>query len=393
MRLRREHEGLLVEWARAGQRLLRWVMMLEGSQAFVGFGLAGWLLFRLRGARGRARRRAAARLLDAQSPGPGRRARGPGPAIPDPSQPGPEAARAPRRAERTRATGLPERRSRPAVDRGGPCSRWAWPSRSRSVDVRAGGQPILESIEARIEPGSHVAIVGPSGAGKSSLVGLLLGWHRASAGRVLVDGAAARRGAARSAAGRRRPGSTRKSGSGIAHCWRTCSTGMSPETLSRLGEGLREAELLGVLKGLPGGLQNSPRRGGRPALRRRRGSAHPGSGRALIRPGARLVILDEPFRGLDRDSAPGAAPPCPAGTGATRLCSASPTTSEQTRDFEPRAGDRRRAASSRTAPGSARRGCRLPLPRTARRGGRGAVRALVGPDWQRLLLREGRLRR
>ncbi len=31
-----------------------------------------------------------------------------------------------------------------------------------------------------------MAIVGSSGAGKSSFVGLLLGWHRAAAGRVLV---------------------------------------------------------------------------------------------------------------------------------------------------------------------------------------------------------------
>ena len=38
-----------------------------------------------------------------------------------------------------------------------------------------------------IAPGSHVAVVGPSGAGKSSLIGLLLGWHRAALGEVYVD--------------------------------------------------------------------------------------------------------------------------------------------------------------------------------------------------------------
>jgi ATP-binding cassette subfamily B protein len=31
--------------------------------------------------------------------------------------------------------------------------------------------------------------LGPSGAGKSSLIGLLLGWHQPSEGRVLVNGA------------------------------------------------------------------------------------------------------------------------------------------------------------------------------------------------------------
>jgi ATP-binding cassette subfamily B protein len=56
--------------------------------------------------------------------------------------------------------------------------------------VRAGGHLILDELDLEIEPGSHVAIVGPSGAGKSSFVGLLLGWHRAAGGRVLVDGEA-----------------------------------------------------------------------------------------------------------------------------------------------------------------------------------------------------------
>src|SRR2546430_1764480 len=56
------------------------------------------------------------------------------------------------------------------------------------VSVRAAGHTILEGIDLAIEPGSHVAIVGQSGAGKSSLVGILLGWHRAATGWVLVDG-------------------------------------------------------------------------------------------------------------------------------------------------------------------------------------------------------------
>jgi ABC-type transport system involved in cytochrome bd biosynthesis fused ATPase/permease subunit len=57
------------------------------------------------------------------------------------------------------------------------------------VSVRAAGHTILTDIDLAIEAGSHVAIVGPSGAGKSSLVGLLLGWHRAATGHMLVDGA------------------------------------------------------------------------------------------------------------------------------------------------------------------------------------------------------------
>jgi ABC-type multidrug transport system fused ATPase/permease subunit len=54
----------------------------------------------------------------------------------------------------------------------------------RGVGVVAAGHTILEGLKVRIEPGEQVGIVGPSGAGKSSLVGLLLGWHRAAAGTV-----------------------------------------------------------------------------------------------------------------------------------------------------------------------------------------------------------------
>ena len=54
--------------------------------------------------------------------------------------------------------------------------------------VRVSGREILHDIDVTIESGEHVAVVGRSGAGKSSLAGLLLGWHRASSGQVLVDG-------------------------------------------------------------------------------------------------------------------------------------------------------------------------------------------------------------
>ena len=54
--------------------------------------------------------------------------------------------------------------------------------------MHAAGHTILEDVDLHIDAGSQVAIIGPSGAGKSSLVGLLLGWHRAAAGRILIDG-------------------------------------------------------------------------------------------------------------------------------------------------------------------------------------------------------------
>src|SRR5262249_11537927 len=72
----------------------------------------------------------------------------------------------------------------PTADRG----ERAASVRLRDVLVRAGGHTILEGVSLDIAAGEHVAIVGPSGAGKSSLVGLLLGWYRASSGEVPVDG-------------------------------------------------------------------------------------------------------------------------------------------------------------------------------------------------------------
>ena len=57
-----------------------------------------------------------------------------------------------------------------------------------NVSVRVAGHMVLQEIDLALSPGCHVAVVGPSGAGKSSLLGLLLGWYRPACGRVLVDG-------------------------------------------------------------------------------------------------------------------------------------------------------------------------------------------------------------
>lgn len=48
--------------------------------------------------------------------------------------------------------------------------------------------PLLRNIELTVEPGSIVAIVGASGGGKSTLLRLLVGLHRPSAGGVYLDG-------------------------------------------------------------------------------------------------------------------------------------------------------------------------------------------------------------
>ncbi len=50
------------------------------------------------------------------------------------------------------------------------------------------GEPVVEEISFRIEPGETVAVVGATGAGKSTLANLLLRFYDVAAGTVRVDG-------------------------------------------------------------------------------------------------------------------------------------------------------------------------------------------------------------
>jgi ATP-binding cassette subfamily B protein len=165
-----------------------------------------------------------------------------------------------------------------------------------NVSVRVAGHMVLEEIDLELRAGSHVAVVGASGAGKSSLLGLLLGWYRPAVGRILVDGA---------------PLSEKiLNGLRTQTAWvdpavqlwnrslfENLVFGASPGTIPE-SELLKSAELHGLLKKLPAGLQTELGENG--------GLVSGGEGqrvrlgRALHRRGVRLAILDEPFRGLDR---------------------------------------------------------------------------------------------
>ena len=59
---------------------------------------------------------------------------------------------------------------------------------SLALDSRAGRVEILNGIDLSIAAGSSVAIVGPSGSGKTSLLMVMAGLERASAGEVRVAG-------------------------------------------------------------------------------------------------------------------------------------------------------------------------------------------------------------
>ena len=50
------------------------------------------------------------------------------------------------------------------------------------------GEPVLQGVSLRAEPGTMTALVGPSGAGKSTMIGLVCGFHTPASGRLLIDG-------------------------------------------------------------------------------------------------------------------------------------------------------------------------------------------------------------
>lgn len=165
------------------------------------------------------------------------------------------------------------------------------------VSVRAGGHTILEGVELTIEAGNHVAIVGASGAGKSSLVGLLLGWHRPAVGQVLVDG---------KPLSSQRLEQLRREIAWVdpsVQLWNrtfidNLCYGASSDIPASIGNVIETADLRRLLETLPDGLQTPLGEGG--------GLVSGGEGqrvrlgRAMLRAGIRLAILDEPFRGLDR---------------------------------------------------------------------------------------------
>jgi ABC-type bacteriocin/lantibiotic exporter with double-glycine peptidase domain len=166
------------------------------------------------------------------------------------------------------------------------------------VRIKGGGHTILDKISLNIAAGEHVAVVGVSGAGKSTLVGLLLGWLRPARGEIRVDGELLDQPALerlRRATAWVDPAisiwnqsllDNLRYGNDSAHGW-------------SLDAALRGAEMLDILEALPAGLQTSLGEGG--------GLVSGGQGqrvrlaRAMLRSGVRLAILDEPFRGLDRE--------------------------------------------------------------------------------------------
>jgi ABC-type bacteriocin/lantibiotic exporter with double-glycine peptidase domain len=288
--VQRQHEGLLVEWARAGRRRITLSICIEGAQSLLCMGLAGGLLFSHFMRTGTVtggdlllvywtlRLPAIGQVLTVLL------------------------QRLPMQqntlARLMEPLSAPEEAPTEAMP-----SHAAVPPRAVSIVIEDGtvvaaGHEILRNIDLTIRPGEHVAIVGASGAGKSSLIGLLLGWHRLSGGTLHVDGAPMT-GDTRDALRR----STAWVDPAIQIWNRSFADNLGYSSkdggLSRSGEAIDAAALRGVLRNLPNGLQTELGEGG--ALISGGEGQRVRLGRAFTQCDVRLALLDEPFRGMDRD--------------------------------------------------------------------------------------------
>ncbi len=286
--VRRQHESLLAEWARAGLNLQRTVISLEALQFLTGFVLAIWLLA---SHLSRAGESGVVLLLVYWALNL--------PAL------GQEVAIIAWQYPSYRNVTLRLLEPLGAIDRrvlppSGTSSPPTAPAAIafQNVSVTAAGHTVLEQIHLTVRPGEHVAIVGPSGAGKSSLVGTLLGWYRPSTGRILVDG---------EELDESRVEALRPHIAWVdpaVQLWNrtvieNLQYGLPAAARMSVDEVIDAADLRRVLERLPEGLDTALGEGG--------GLVSGGEGqrvrlgRALLRPNVRLVILDEPFRGLDFD--------------------------------------------------------------------------------------------
>ena len=295
--VRRQHEGLLVAWVKSSRGLIRLSLATSGLQSLLGIGLTAglvWMHFsRVGGVSG-------GDLLlvywALKLPRIGQHLAG-------------LAQRYPaqrnvllRLAEPLAAPEAPAPAPAPSVD-GRAAKAGAAPQASgvsiriEQASVLAAGHTVLQHIDLVVAPGEQIAIVGPSGAGKSSLLGVLLGWHRLSEGNIRVDDQTldeADLPALRRQTAWVDPAVQLWNRSLLDNLVYACSD----DALDRLSGALDAARLRGLLQHLPQGLQTPLGEGGA------RVSGGEGQrvrlARALMQTDARLVLLDEPFRGLDR---------------------------------------------------------------------------------------------
>lgn len=300
--LTREHERLLLEWRRSATRQLGAALALERVTLALGLLGAGWLLARFAAQGGAPTQALLVAWWALALPGAGG-----------------DVARALRRLPALRSVmvrllePLTAPESPASEHEGGSATVASAPApapapspapargvalRLERVSVVVGGHPLLQELDLAIAPGEEVAIVGASGAGKSSLLALLLGFHAPSSGRLAVDGAELD--AAALAQLRRVTAWVDPT----VELWNESLLdnllyGSEPGAPVAAASLAHEAELESLIGALPDGLLTP--------LGERGGLVSGGEGqrvrfgRALASGAPRLVLFDEPFRGLGRE--------------------------------------------------------------------------------------------
>ncbi|MEM7346354.1 MAG: ATP-binding cassette domain-containing protein [Chloroflexota bacterium] len=166
-----------------------------------------------------------------------------------------------------------------------------------NVSVAIEGNPILQDVDLHITSGDHIGIVGPSGAGKSTLVGLLLGFYQTTTGALHINGEPLNLETLKQLRQQ-----TAWVDPGIQLWDRSfldnIEYGLEESNSRPLMSTIDQADLYKLLQQLPDGLKSPLGEAG--------GFISGGEGqrvrlgRAMMRQDIQLVILDEPFRGLDR---------------------------------------------------------------------------------------------
>lgn len=295
--MRHEHESLLVEWLRAGYAYFNAGTLLSALESVIGTTFAVWILVRYLNSGGEASGVLLLFYWTLSLPALGR-------SVAASLQQYPvlrnrllrllEPLGAPDESESNvddaPPAGFADQRENYALNPGVTVDM-------HNLHVQAGGHTILRDIDLHLEGGEHIAVVGRSGAGKSSLVGLLLGWYWPATGHIYVDGQPLHGDQLHSL--RRQTAWVDPA----VQVWNRAllenlTYGIHENERPAIGRALTRANLYPVLEKLPNGLQTQLGEGG--------GLVSGGEGqrvrlgRAMLRPHPRLIILDEPFRGLDR---------------------------------------------------------------------------------------------
>ncbi|WP_261401526.1 ABC transporter ATP-binding protein [Chenggangzhangella methanolivorans] len=161
----------------------------------------------------------------------------------------------------------------------------------RDVSKAFAGHAVLRGVDFAVEPGKIAALLGPSGCGKTTLLRAIAGFDRIDGGEILIDGARVSGSGSHLPPEKRRVGYVPQEGALFPHLTVAGNVGYGlkrrERTRERIGAALALVGLEALMERYPHQLSGGQQQ--RVALAR------------ALAPGPKLVVLDEPFNGLDLD--------------------------------------------------------------------------------------------